>query len=85
MREYFQQRWQAPEGLNQRIEYRLTLNREGAIARIIPLGKAASIYLDRTQMPLMNTAFVSPLETGDNATIRLVLSPDGEVKTFLEQ
>jgi hypothetical protein len=85
VREYFQQRWQAPQGLNQRIEYRLTLNREGAIARIMPLGKAASIYLDRTQMPLMNTAFVSPLEAGNNATIRLVLSPDGEVKTFLEE
>jgi len=85
VREYFQARWKAPEELNQRIEYRLTLNREGAIARIMPLGKAASIYLDRTQMPLMNTNFVSPLKTGDNATIRLVLSPDGEVKTFLEQ
>lgn len=85
VREYFQQRWKAPEGLNQRIEYRLTLNREGAISRIMPLGKAASIYLDRTQMPLMNTAFVSPLETEKNATIRLVLSPDGEVKTFLEE
>jgi hypothetical protein len=83
-RQYFQARWQAPEGLNQRLEYRLVVNSEGAIARIVPLGRAAGVYIDRTQMPLMGTPFVSPLQTGNNATIRLVLNPDGSVKTFLE-
>lgn len=85
VRRYFQERWKAPEGLNQRLEYRLMLDREGAIARIVPLGRAANIYLDRTQMPLMGTPFVSPLETNERATIRLVLNPDGSVKTFLEE
>ncbi|MBF2019322.1 MAG: DUF4335 domain-containing protein [Hydrococcus sp. C42_A2020_068] len=85
VRQYFQERWKAPEGLNQRLEYRLMLDREGAIARIVPLGRAANIYLDRTQMPLMGTPFVSPLETNERATIRLVLNPDGSVKTFLEE
>ena len=83
-RQYFQERWQVPDGLNQRLEYRLVVDREGAIAQIVPLGRAANIYLDRTQMPLMGTPFVSPLEASQEATIRLVLNPDGSVKTFLE-
>jgi hypothetical protein len=85
VREYFQERWQVPKGLNQRLEYRLVLNKEGSIARISPLGRAANVYLDRTQMPLMGDPFVSPLEVANNATIRLVLNPDGSVKTFLEE
>lgn len=85
VRQYFQERWQVPKGLNQRLEYRLVVNKEGAIARISPLGRAANIYLDRTQMPLMGTPFVSPLEMANNATIRLVFNPDGSVKTFLEE
>jgi hypothetical protein len=32
----------------------------------------------------MGEPFVSPLQNRDSATIRLLLSPDGEVKTFLE-
>ncbi|NJK49887.1 DUF4335 domain-containing protein [Candidatus Gracilibacteria bacterium] len=85
VRQYFQERWQVPKGLNQRLEYRLILNKEGSIARISPLGRAANVYLDRTQMPLMGDPFVSPLEVANNATIRLVLNPDGSVKTFLEE
>jgi hypothetical protein len=85
VRQYFQERWQVPKGLNQRLEYRLVLNKEGSIARISPLGRAANVYLDRTQMPLMGDPFVSPLEVANNATIRLVLNPDGSVKTFLEE
>ncbi|MCU0533051.1 MAG: DUF4335 domain-containing protein [Hydrococcus sp. Prado102] len=85
VRQYFQERWQVPKGLNQRLEYRLVLNKEGSIARISPLGRAANVYLDRTQMPLMGDPFVSPLEIANNATIRLVLNPDGSVKTFLEE
>jgi hypothetical protein len=33
----------------------------------------------------MGETFVSPLAKKEDATIRLMLSPDGEVKTFLEQ
>lgn len=84
-REYFQQRWQPPESLKHTLEYRLVLNPDGSIGRIIPLGKAAKIYLDRTNMPLMGEPFVSaPPETLENPQIRLVLSPDKTVKTFLE-
>jgi hypothetical protein len=85
-RQYFQSRWQVPEGLKERLEYRLTVNQAGEVARIVPLGRAANVYLDRTQMPLLGTQFVSPLTAkNQQATFRLVLSPDGSVKTFLEE
>ena len=84
VRHYFQERWQVPKELNQRLEYRLLLNQEGTLDRIIPLGRAAEIYLDRTEMPLLREPFVSPLTSGEKATIRLVLVPNGTVKTFLE-
>ncbi|BAU63269.1 hypothetical protein STA3757_06290 [Stanieria sp. NIES-3757] len=83
--QYFKSKWQTPVGLKQTLEYRLILNQNGSIKRIIPLGKASQIYLDRTNIPLMGETFVSPLAKKENATIRLMLSPDGEVKTFLEQ
>jgi hypothetical protein len=81
---YFKQKWQIPGDLKQTLEYRLILNRDGSIQRIIPIGKASEIYVDRTNIPLMGEPFVSPLQNRDSATIRLLLSPDGEVKTFLE-
>jgi hypothetical protein len=84
VRHYFQERWQVPEQLNQRLEYRLLLSQEGSLERIIPLGKAAQIYLDRTGMPLLGEPFVSPLTSGEKATIRLVFVPNGTVQTFLE-
>ena len=83
-RNYFQSRWTVPEGLNQRIEYRLKVNAEGTLTRIIPLGRAAEIYLDRTGIPLLGETFVSPLNNQEEATLRLVLLPDSKVKTFLE-
>jgi hypothetical protein len=84
VRTYFQQRWQPPSDLEQTLEYRLVLNADGSIQRIVPLGQSAKIYIDRTDMPLMNEPFVSPVQGGGNPQIRLVLTPEGEVKTFLE-
>lgn len=81
---YFKQKWQTPSELKQTLEYRLILNQDGSIQRIVPIGKASEIYVDRTNIPLMGEPFVSPLQDNDSATIRLLLSPDGEVKTFLE-
>lgn len=83
VREYFQQKWQPPEGLTQTLEYRLVLNEDGSIQRIVPLGQAAATFLDRTNMPLMNEPFVSPPAEG-TPQIRLVLERDGRVQTFLE-
>ena len=81
---YFRQKWQSPSELKQTLEYRLILDRDGSIKRIIPIGKASEIYLDRTNIPLMGEPFVSPLQNKDSVTIRLLLSPDSEVRTFLE-
>ncbi len=85
VRSYFQKRWQPPSGLTQTLEYSLTLNADGSIQRIIPLGKAAGDFIDRTNIPLPGEPFVSAVDGGRNPSIRLVLTPDGKVSTFLEQ
>jgi hypothetical protein len=85
IKEYFQQRWQPPKELKQTLEYRLVVNFDGSIKQITPLGKASEIYLDRTNIPLMGESFVSPLKQQANLTIRLLLSPDGQIRTFLER
>ncbi|MEG3435641.1 DUF4335 domain-containing protein [Pannus brasiliensis CCIBt3594] len=84
-REYFKARWKPPESLKQTLEYRLVMNPDGSLKQIIPLGRAAGVYLDRVGMPLLNEPFVSPLEVPGNPRVRLVLSPDGTVRTFWEQ
>jgi len=84
-RNYFQQRWQPPAGLKQTLEYSLTLDTDGSIQRILPLGKAAGEYMDSTGIPRPGDRFVSPVAGGGNPTIRLVLTADGKVQTFLEQ
>lgn len=83
-RRYFQQRWTPPEGLTQTLEYRLLVDAQGQVEGIIPLGQAAGDYVDRTGIPLVGERLVSPLKSRPNAKIRLVLSPDGTVQTFLE-
>lgn len=83
-RQYFQQRWTPPQGLTQTLEYTLLVNADGSIQRIVPLGQAAGNYIDRTGGPLVGEPFVSAIGGGRNAKVRLVLSPDGSVKTFLE-
>ena len=71
--------------MKQTIEYRLVVSSNGSIIRIIPIGKASAIFLDRTNIPLMGEPFVTPTATTKgNQTIRLLLSPDGEVRAFLE-
>jgi hypothetical protein len=84
VRNYFQQNWQPPTELTQTLEYRLLLNANGSIQRIVPLGQASENYIDRTSMPLMGEPFVSPTQNGSSPQIRLVLEPTGKVKTFLE-
>jgi hypothetical protein len=84
VRDYFQERWKPIEGLTQTLEYSLILNPNGTIQNITPLKQASGDYIDRTGMPLLGDPFVSPLKDGKTAKIRLVLEPDGKVKTFLE-
>lgn len=87
VRKYFQSRWQPSGESSPTLEYSLVLNGNGSIARIIPLGQGAQDYLDRLdrlEFPAPNTPFVAPFPNGSSAKIRLVLSPDGRVQTFLE-
>jgi Domain of unknown function (DUF4335) len=84
VKSYFQQNWQPPEGLTETLEYRLLLNADGSLQRILPLGNASANFLDRTNMPLLGESFVSPTTDGKKPQIRVVLEPDGKVQTFLE-
>ncbi|MBD1927515.1 DUF4335 domain-containing protein [Trichocoleus sp. FACHB-90] len=84
IREYLQQRWKPPADLKQTLQYYLQLNPDGSIERIRPLGEASVRYIDNTGMPAPGKPFVSAIESDRNAQIRVVLSPDGKVETFLE-
>ena len=79
---YFQNKWQPPADLKQSLEYRLYINAKGSIEKVVPLGKASEIYLDRTNIPVQEEAFISPLDRFQ--TVRLLLNPDGGVKTLIE-
>ncbi|MGL5942275.1 MAG: DUF4335 domain-containing protein [Waterburya sp.] len=84
VRAYFQAKWQPPAELKQSLEYRLDINPNGSIKRVIPLGKASELYLNKTNIPLQGEVFISPLRKSQQATIRLLLNPDGGVQTFTE-
>ncbi|MEQ9354151.1 DUF4335 domain-containing protein [Coleofasciculus chthonoplastes] len=84
-RTYLQQRWQPPEDLTKVLEYRLFIAPDGSIERIIPLGQASQVHIEKTGIPLVGKPFVSPIQGDKNPTIRVVLNPDGQVETFLEE
>lgn len=84
-RDILKKGWQPPSGLTQRIEYSLVVGVDGSIEQILPLGKAARDYVDRTGMPLIGEPFVSPNKNGQSVKIRAVFSPDGKVQTFPEK
>lgn len=81
---YFKERWKAPAGLTEKLEYSLSINKDGTIERITPLSNTASEYIDSTKMPLPGDPLVSPMEGAGKTNILLVLSPDGKVKASLE-
>lgn len=84
VRDYFQQRWEPPASLEGILEYRLFIKADGTLERIVPIGEAAGVYIDQTQMPLLGEPFVAPLQRSQNSVIRLVLGADGTVKAFRE-
>ena len=81
---YFQEKWQPPDELKQSLEYRLLVDANGKIKKVIPIGKASAMYLNRTKIPLQQEAFIDPLPDRNQIVIRLLLNPDGEVAAFLE-
>lgn len=80
---YFQDKWQPPADLKQSLEYRLYINADGSIKKVVPIGKASEIYLDRTNIPVKGENFVSPLADSQK-TVRLLLNPDGKIVTLIE-
>ncbi len=83
-KEYFKKGWQPPAGVKQTLEYSVSINADGTIKRIMPLSNAAGEYIDRTNLPMPGSQFVSPREGGGNTNIYVAFSPDGKVKTSLE-
>jgi len=84
IKQYFAAQWQPPESLTQSIEYRLIVDEKGSITRVTPIGQMARVYLDRTPIPLQGEEIISPLKDSQSVTIRLILSPNGDVVTFKE-
>ncbi|NET02665.1 MAG: DUF4335 domain-containing protein [Sphaerospermopsis sp. SIO1G1] len=84
-RSFLQKQWQPPSGLSETLEYSLILGIDGSIERILPLNKAAREFVDNTGLPEIGQPFVSTNKTGQNLRLRVVLSPDGKVKTFAEK
>ena len=71
--------------MEQTLEYSVQIDENGSIQSIVPMGKAAADYIDRTNMPLAGEPFVSAVSNGKNPKIRVVLRPNGRVQTFLEE
>ncbi len=81
-RAYLKRRWKAPSGLKDSLQYSVTVDVDGTVQRILPLGNLASTYVDRSGMPEIGSHFVSANKNGQTSEIRVLLSPDGTVKTF---
>jgi hypothetical protein len=83
-REYLNKRWQPPTGLDQTLEYSVTLGVDGTIEKIEPLNPSAREYIDSSGIPEIGKPFVSSNKSGQSLRIRVVLSPDSKVQTFPE-
>ena len=84
VREYFEKTWKPPSGLEKDLQYSLLLNGDGSVKKVIPISRASVEFYGNTNMPLEEQTFVSNIEGGKTAKIRLVLRPNGQVQTFLE-
>ncbi|MGC9503849.1 DUF4335 domain-containing protein [Baaleninema sp.] len=82
VRRYFQDRWQPPDGLTQTLEYTLSIDAEGRLETVVPLGKTATQFIDSAKLPDLGETFVSPANSG--VSLRLVLGHDGRVQTFVQ-
>jgi Domain of unknown function (DUF4335) len=85
VRDYVAARWSPATLPPKTLEYRLTLNANGSLAQVEPLGTSAQQYLNQLSLPVAQAPFVSAVTSGGQPTIRLVLSPDGRVQTFLDR
>ncbi len=84
VRKHFEESWEPPEDLDKNLQYNLLLNKDGSIKKVTPIGQASVDFYELTNMPFEEEPFVSGLEEGETATVRLVLRKNGKVQTFLE-
>ena len=84
VKSYFNQRWIPAEELKQSIEYRLQISPNGTLAKVTPVGQIAEIYLDKTAMPVLGETIVANADLSSPVTVRLILTPNGDVKAFPE-
>jgi hypothetical protein len=84
VRDYIAARWKPASPPPKTLEYRLTLNPDGSLGQVEPLGASAQQYLTQLPLPTSQTPFVSPISAGTSSNIRLVVRPDGTVQTFLD-
>jgi Domain of unknown function (DUF4335) len=84
VRDYVASRWQPATPPPKTLEYRLTLNTDGSLAQVDPLGASAQQYLSQLPLPAPQSPFVSAIASGRQPTVRLVVRPDGTVQTFLD-
>jgi energy-converting hydrogenase Eha subunit A len=84
VRGYFQENWTPPADLSQTLEYRIVIDPDGSIRQILPLGQASRSNLRQLGLPAPGEPFVAPLADSQEATIRVMLTPDRTVRTFLE-
>jgi Domain of unknown function (DUF4335) len=84
VRDYVASRWQPASPPPRTLEYRLTLNADGSLAQVDPLGALAQQYLGQLPLPAPQAPFVSAIGSGGRPTVRLVVRPDGTVQTFLD-
>ncbi|MEW6493056.1 MAG: hypothetical protein AB1589_11200 [Cyanobacteriota bacterium] len=85
VRNYFQKGWKPPSGLNESLNYSVLLNADGTIEQILPLSNAAGEYIDSTNIPKPGGSLVSGTDGGGKTRVNVEFSPDGKVKTSVEE
>lgn len=84
VKNYFEQNWQPPSELREKLEYRLIVDSNGKLQSITPIGRAARVYVDTLNLPVDNLPIISGDSISQSQQIRLVLSPPNLVNTFSE-
>jgi hypothetical protein len=84
VRDYVASRWQPSSPPPKTLEYRVTVNGDGSLGAVEPLGVSAQQYLGQVPLPQGSGAFVSPPTAGSRPSIRMLLHQDGTVQTFLD-
>jgi hypothetical protein len=84
VRDYVASRWQPSSPPPKTLEYRVTVNGDGSLGAVEPLGVSAQQYLGQVPLPQGSGAFVSPPAAGSRPSIRMLLHQDGTVQTFLD-